>query len=240
MFCMMCGKELKDDARFCQYCGAKVKNPAGEEVTKEVVQEPVKNEIASEPVRTKTATAKKVIKRSGAGIQAAGAAAHHGQAAVRHAVNYKLLTIIAVAVTAIAMMIYVFWFQSGTPEDTIDKLEGALNEMNQTEVLECFDEQTQDLYSGSLSVAGSLAGIDLSGLGELANGLGGIMAGAGLSPEFDLSIQGIEYTSDDTCLVTVQMSVSYQGTSETETQQLPMKKEGREWLISMAAAANAY
>ena len=79
-----------------------------------------------------------------------------------------------------------------------------------------------------------LRNLFLAGQGDLASGLGGYMAAAGMTPEFELSVADVEYTGDDTCLVTVDMAVSYQGETETETQVFPMVKDGREWVISAA------
>ena len=62
--------------------------------------------------------------------------------------------LIAAALTAIAVILYFVFLKSGTPEDTIEKMEHALNNLDQEELLECFDNQIQGLYSGALSVGG--------------------------------------------------------------------------------------
>lgn len=61
------------------------------------------------------------------------------------------------------------------------------------------------------------------------------MAGAGLMPTFKLTVLDTSYSGSDTCMVTVNFSTSYGGETEQETVQLPMKKEGRKWLISLGA-----
>ena len=135
---------------------------------------------------------------------------------------------------AIAAMLYFMFFKSGTPEDTVQKMEDALNRLDQQELLECFDEQTQGLYSGMLGVGGDLLGFDLGALSDLASGLGGYMSAAGLTPQFDLTVVDVQYTGDDTCLVTIEFAVTYQGTSDLDTETLPMIKDGRDWVISAA------
>ena len=155
--------------------------------------------------------------------------------AARQAVNTKLLAVIAAVLIALAFMVYILFFQAKKPEDTIKKLEGALNEMNQTEVLECFDSQMQSLYSGALGIGGELTGIDLDSLSALSSGLGGIFSASGLTPKFQIVIQDIEYKSSDTCLVTAQMTITFEGEQESEIIELPMQKDGREWLISISA-----
>lgn len=174
------------------------------------------------------------------GMQMAGRAAGSGARAVREASKIKLLALIAAVLVAIAVMLYIFFFKAGTPEDTIAKMEDALNHLDQEELLECFDDQTQQLYAGALSVGGSLSGLDLDGLSDLASGLGGLMAGTGLTPRFTLDVVDVEYTDSDNCLVTVDFTVTFQGETQVETQQLPMTKDGRNWVVSMAAAQDIF
>ena len=163
------------------------------------------------------------------GVAGAGAKAAH------RAMSLKLLMLIAAALTAIAVILYFVFLKSGTPEDTIEKMEHALNNLDQEELLECFDNQIQGLYSGALSVGGELAGIDLGGLSDLASGLGGFMSAAGLTPEFDLEIVNIEYSDKNNCMAEVNFTMTFQGEIQTETQVLPMTKDGREWVISASA-----
>lgn len=179
------------------------------------------------------------VQMAGNGMQAAAGGAGIAAQAVRGAGKaaktalwLKLLPVIAAALVAIAAMLYFMFFKPGTPEDTIQKMEDALNKMDQQALLECFDEQSQGIYSGLLGVGGDLLGFDLGALSDLASGLGGYMSAAGLTPQFDLTVMDVEYTGDDTCIVTVDMAVTYQGTSDSGTEQLPMVKDGREWVIS--------
>lgn len=168
-------------------------------------------------------------------MQMAGGAMRGGARAAGEASKLKILGIIAAALIAIVMMLYFLFFKAGTPEDTVAKMEDALNHMDQAALLECFDGQTQQMYSGALGLAGSLSGLPLGDLSDLAAGLGGMMAGAGLTPKFALTVVDVEYSGTDNCLVTVNFSMSFQGETENETQMLPMTKDGRNWVISMAA-----
>ena len=160
------------------------------------------------------------------GAQMAGRAVQGAGKAAGSAIRLKLTLLIAAALIAIAVMLYLLFFKAGTPEDTVQKMEDALNRMDQQALLECFDEQSQGIYSGLLGVGGELS--------DLASGLGGYMSAAGLTPQFDLTVVDVEYTGDDTCLVTVDFAVTYQGTSDTDTQVLPMVKDGRDWVVSAA------
>lgn len=168
------------------------------------------------------------------GAQMAGRAVRGAGKAAGSAIRLKLTLLIAAALIAIAVMLYLLFFKAGTPEDTVQKMEDALNRMDQQALLECFDEQSQGIYSGLLGVGGELLNFDLGALSDLASGLGGYMSAAGLTPQFDLTVVDIEYTGDDTCLVTVDFAVTYQGTSDTDTQVLPMVKDGRDWVVSAA------
>ena len=168
------------------------------------------------------------------GAQMAGRAVRGAGKAAGSAIRLKLTLLIAAAAIAIAVMLYLLFFKAGTPEDTVQKMEDALNRMDQQALLECFDEQSQGIYSGLLGVGGELLNFDLGALSDLASGLGGYMSAAGLTPQFDLTVVDVEYTGDDTCLVTVDFAVTYQGTSDTDTQVLPMVKDGRDWVVSAA------
>lgn len=169
---------------------------------------------------------------SGAGM--AGQMARGAGKAAKTALWLKLLPLIAAALVAIAVMLYMMFFKVGKPEDTIQKMEDALNKLDQKALLECFDDQTQGLYSGMLGVGGDLIGFDLGAFSDLASGLGGYMSAAGLTPQFDLTVVDVEYTGDDTCIVTVDFAFTYQGESDTSTEVLPMVKDGREWVVSAA------
>lgn len=168
------------------------------------------------------------------GAQMAGRAVRGAGKAAGSAIRLKLTLLIAAALIAIAVMLYLLFFKAGTPEDTVQKMEDALNRMDQQALLECFDEQSQGIYSGLLGVGGELLNFDLGALSDLASGLGGYMSAAGLTPQFDLTVVDVEYTGDDTCLVTVDFAVTYQGTSDSDTQVLPMVKDGRDWVVSAA------
>ena len=168
------------------------------------------------------------------GAQMAGRAVRGAGKAAGSAIRLKLTLLIAAALIAIAVMLYLLFFKAGTPEDTVQKMEDALNRMDQQALLECFDEQSQGIYSGLLGVGGELLNFDLGALSDLASGLGGYMSAAGLTPQFDLTVVDVEYTGDDPCLVTVDFAVTYQGTSDTDTQVLPMVKDGRDWVVSAA------
>ncbi|MBS6194386.1 MAG: hypothetical protein KH828_02230 [Clostridiales bacterium] len=172
--------------------------------------------------------------------QMAGGAVRGGAKAAGEAAKIKVLALIAAVLVALAVMVYFLFFKAGTPEDTIAKMEDALNHLDQEALLECFDGQTQQLYSGALGLSEELSGLPLGDFSDFAAGLGGFMAGAGLTPEYTLSIVEVEYSDSENCMVTVDMSVDFQGETESETQMFPMTKDGRDWVISAAAMQDMF
>ena len=136
-------------------------------------------------------------------------------------------------------MLYVLFIKTGTPEDTIAKLEKALNNLDQNAVLECFDEQANSLYSGALGVGEALSDLPLGDLADLASGLSGFLSAAGLTPDISIDIENISYASDkESCVVYVELTMEYMGEKEKEEIALPMVLTGREWLISTSALEN--
>ena len=265
MFCVRCGNQIYPGQKFCPKCGYPVENhpdpPRKEMDFRENgtadTYSPYERETAGASPNGYAAQSSAVPPENygnyggnygdgygggpGSGYgNSYGRGYVHGVAgagakAVHRAMSLKLLMLIAAALTAIAVILYFVFLKSGTPEDTIEKMEHALNNLDQEELLECFDNQIQGLYSGALSVGGELAGIDLGGLSDLAGGLGGFMSAAGLTPEFDLEIVNIEYSDKNNCMAEVNFTMTFQGEIQTETQVLPMTKDGREWVISASA-----
>lgn len=234
MFCRKCGQPLPDDAVFCGNCGSRCVQPhiAGQ-------QEQYRSGTNGADYRNVQVEQQFYRQAGGAwgaakAMQGAGGAVQAAGKAAGSAVRTKMTIIIAAALVAIAVMLYILFFRAGKPEDTIQKMEDALNQLDTEELLECFDEQSQGIYTGMLGLGGDLLGVDLGALSDLASGLGGYMAAAGMTPRFNLTVTDVEYTGDDTCIVTVNMTVTYEGTTDSGTQDFPMVKDGREWVISAA------
>lgn len=228
MFCGKCGQPVEDGAVFCAHCGSRINQPGNMQQAAPYGRQQG-DPYGGQYCRQEPSYAGSSV-NNGMHIAAEGAGMVRGAAGP--AIRLKLLLVIAAVLTAVAVMLYLLFFKAGTPQDTIQKMEKALNELDQQELLECFDEQSQGIYTGLLGAGGDLLGVDLGSLSELAGGLGGYAAAAGLTPEFDLTIVNVEYTGDESCLVTVDFEVTYQGESQTDTEVLPMVKEGRSWVVS--------
>ena len=247
MFCHFCGKQIPDGDRFCQHCGSPVQQMNG--------GNPQQSYGAGQNVGNQSGTG------GSAGYGGAGQGnmgygnvgysvpgyhipeyrnssyGHPGGMgrAAHQAARTRLIAIGAAALCLIAVMVFVLFFRSDKPEDTVARMEKALNNMDMDALIDCFDEQTQDMYSGALGVGSQLTGADLGAWADLANGFGGFMAGAGLTPEYELEITDIQYEGSDTCAVYVNFYMSYQGEQSTEEIVLPMAKAGRKWAVSAAA-----
>ena len=182
-----------------------------------------------------------------AGNVAGGVARQAGNVAggvVRQAGRAKrnmLLALLVVGVFAILFLLYTVFLKTGTPEDTIAKLEKGMNNLDQEMVLECFDDQMNSLYSGSLGLLDSLSGLPISDLADVASGLGGLLSASGMSPTVSIDIEEIEYSADKkSCMAYVLIEMEYMGETQTEYMELPMVLDGREWLISMSDIYSFY
>ncbi len=246
MFCHNCGRQVPGGNRFCQYCGSPVQQMNGGNPQ----QNYSAGQNAGNPGGAGTSAGYGGAGQGNTGYNGAGGAPvykipEYGNLgygrpggmgrAVHQAARTRLIAIGAAALCLIAVMVFVLFFQSDKPEDTVARMEKALNNMDMDALIDCFDEQTQDMYSGALGVGSQLTGADLGAWADLANGFGGFMAGAGLTPEYELEITDMQYEGSDTCAVYVNFHMSYQGEQSTEEIVLPMAKVGRKWAVSAAA-----
>lgn len=219
IFCQFCGKQLPDTDSFCQYCG-----------------KPVEAQDMKQPGYVQQMN---YSQPQGYGYGNPGM----GSMPPKKKQPWWLVTVIGVIVVLAVAAVLIFGnFNSGRPEDTVQKMEDALNELNMDALMECCDEQTQSLISGSMGVGSELAGIDLESLSQLGSGLGGLMSGIGLTPEFELNVTEVEYSESDrnTCMVTIDFAMSYQGETESQTMTVPMIKEEGEWLLSLSNLDDFY
>ncbi|MDY3249525.1 MAG: zinc-ribbon domain-containing protein [Candidatus Choladocola sp.] len=215
MFCANCGKELRDGVRFCGYCGSPVDprnaKPSGS-TGRSRNSVPVPGERApldgwdwdpeDIPSGRQPAGRNHSKKKSGKGLK----------------ILFIVLGILAVMLL-VGLLLFFTVFRSGKPEDTIAKLEKAMNTADEQAILECFD-------LGVLSDYQNL-------LGSQDLGFANFLSSFGEMPEFDLEVIDVEKISSDQCSVTVQATITYSGTSETDTEKITMVKSGRKWLISM-------
>lgn len=233
MFCSHCGKQISNVSKFCGYCGHSTKVAHGSPSDQPYAQAARPQGCCppyehSRGYSSPTPGIPNISPGAGKGV------VH----TARKIGTYKILPVIAALICILIVLFYNQFLKAGKPEDTIADLEKALNNLDTEAMLECFDQQTQKLYSGSLALTGSFFDLDLEGISDLTTGLGGIMAGTGLTPKFTMNVSNIEYSNNNACMATVNMTVSYEGETESETVQLPMKKIDRKWVISMGALSD--
>lgn len=237
MRCNRCGNEVRNGAKYCRVCGNQVGVP-----TQPGQQQ---NPYQQNPYQQNTY--QQNHQQQGwppQGQYNPPSGPHRGHTQVNVVVPRKqrsvgklvaLLSVISALLIGLMILLYFLFLKTGTPEDTIEKLETAMNELDQTALLECFDSQMNDLYDGAMGLGSELFDTDLGALSDLASGLGGIMSAAGLTPTVDIQIIEIIYSSDTECMCVVNMTTSYMGETSTEEMSLPMALIDREWLISMSA-----
>lgn len=236
MFCRKCGQPLPDDAAFCARCGSRCIRPETSPQPENPINTQPGGQTAQGSYRPDGGAERmwNGMQMAAGGAGMAGSAVRGAGKAAGSALRLKLLAVIAAVLIGIAVMLYLLFFKAGTPEDTIQKMEDSLNQLDTDSFLECFDEQSQGIYSGTLGLGSDFLGVDLGSLMDLASGLGGYMAASGMMPQYELTVLDVEYTGEDTCIVTVDMTMTYQGTTENDTEQFPMVKDGRDWVISAA------
>lgn len=220
MFCNNCGSEVPFETGVCPYCGAPLMVPKS--------------------------------RKKGIGRVSTGSGAAHAAAAGGGMLKSLLIALaVAVAVT-ISVVVVVPKAIPPKPEDTVEKMETALNKMDIKGLLKCFDQQSQDLYGSMSDVTGkiidSALGFSLGNYTNLTSGLGGLVAGSGKAPKFDLTVNNVTYSDDKNCVVDVTCTVDFTGSiyedlgeesmgTQTEEFQLPMTYEDGSWKVSISAAS---
>lgn len=253
MYCEKCGNFVPDSAKFCVKCGALTGNDSTENMYASQKTENLPNQNMQAGMNQQQSPMQQGNYngqnfQNGSFVQNngypngvgnfAGSAGNVAAGVAKHAGNAKrnaLISLLVVGVFAILFLLYSVFLKTGTPEDTIAKLETGMNNMDQAMVMECFDEQINSMISGSMGILDSLTGLPIGDISEFASGLGGFMSAAGLTPKVTLVIENISYSPNKkSCIATVTMYMEYMGESEVETVELPMVLKDREWLISVS------
>lgn len=111
-----------------------------------------------------------------------------------------------------------------TPEETVKKMEEALNAWDTEMLMECFDDSMNSIYDS----------FPLGGLGDLAGGMRPFMKELGFEVHYDVKIDKVVYSEDgENCVVYLNIKTTFSGDSSTEQMELPMHLVGNKWLIGM-------
>lgn len=124
--------------------------------------------------------------------------------------------------------------KKATPQDTLEKLEEAMNKGDAEQLLDCYCSSFRKVLSGGGGLIGSLIGLDIDAAAELLAGLWG-MSGESLGGyEVQLDVLDVAYQDEENCLVTVNMTLTDEnGDAQTEEMEMPMVLEKREWKIKV-------
>ncbi len=140
MFCHNCGRQVPGGNRFCQYCGSPVQQMNGGNPQ----QNYSAGQNAGNPGGAGTSAGYGGAGQGNTGYNGAGGAPvykipEYGNLgygrpggmgrAVHQAARTRLIAIGAAALCLIAVMVFVLFFQSDKPEDTVARMEKALNNM---------------------------------------------------------------------------------------------------------------
>ena len=170
---------------------------------------------------------------------------------MRDAKIIALLGGILAALTAILILLYQVFLapaRIGTPEETLAKFEQACESYDVSGYLECFDSESQGIYSGLMEVAdmaGGALGIgSISGLMGTMEKLSPLMDAAGLMPKMDVQITVNNIVTEDEthCRVEAYMKIKEEYMGQTEVNEegtvvFPMVLEETEWKINVIGMA---
>jgi len=215
MFCKKCGCELDDDCMFCTKCGCKVTVYINADVdvnadisyNKEIntvvdttingsISNSAEVDVSSSNVKYTTVNNYNTTnhyERRGSGTGKAVAAALAVEKT--HSAGKRLISIILIITLLIsAASLYVTYFVSG-PEETVNKMVDAVNQMDINTAVDCFCPRVVGEYKAMLGVGNVMLGI--AGLPGDMNALSGIAPLLGAkydAPKFSCTINEVRYT----------------------------------------------
>lgn len=143
--------------------------------------------------------------------------------------SYLLIMVLVVA------MLFSGCTPKPNPEDTIYKLEAAMNEYDIQTALECFEPSVQKIYAGVLEVGSSFWGMDIGTVLDAAGGIADLFGVELLEdgmPTVDIEIVSQEEISDEEVKMSLDFTINYAGESETENMDVTLVLIKGEWYIS--------
>lgn len=121
------------------------------------------------------------------------------------------------------------------PEDTIHKMEDAINAYDMEALVECFEPSVQKIYAGVLEVGSSFLGMDVATLINAASGIAdlfGVELTEGGMPTVDIVINSQEELSDEEVKMNLTFTVNYAGETQSETMDVTLVLIKWKWYIS--------
>lgn len=159
MFCSKCGTQLPDDAMFCGECGAPTRNYRQQQAANAWQETPVQQPYAEQPDYGWNGQASAMPDDNAAAVKS------------KFSGGSKRGILMAAGILVIAVLaglLYVKVLKPGTPQDTVHRLEKAMEDLDVEEMIACFDEETRQAYEDSMSE-----------YGDMADGMTGLLGMAG-------------------------------------------------------------
>lgn len=219
MFCSKCGTQLPDDAMFCGECGAPTRNYRQQQAANAWQETPVQQPYAEQPDYGWNGQASVMPDDNTAAVKS------------KFSGGSKRGILMAAGILVIAVLaglLYVKVLKPGTPQDTVHRLEKAMEDLDAEEMIACFDEETRQAYEDGMSEYGDMA--------DGMTGLLGMAGGLGIGPEVTITVTDVDYDGEDACTVSADIALSFMGESQEDSMDLPMKKEGKKWVIDGTAS----
>lgn len=121
------------------------------------------------------------------------------------------------------------------PEDTIYKMEEAINAYDMEALVECFEPSVQKVYAGALEVGSSFLGMDVGTLVDAASGIADLFGVEIMEdglPTVDIVINSQEEISGEEVKMNLTFTVNYAGESESETMDVTLVLIKGKWYVS--------
>ncbi|WP_175562006.1 discoidin domain-containing protein [Anaerocolumna xylanovorans] len=134
-------------------------------------------------------------------------------------------------IIAVGAGAYYMYTNRSTPEKTISKFEKSFNELDVSEMIECFEPSAQALYKGTMALISGLSGMDANTILERALGYADIVIDE-KQPQINFVVLSVDYKSKNTAEVNVECSYYSDGRRESSTEIIDMVKVKGKWYIS--------
>ena len=208
MFCIHCGAQLPDNARFCHACGQAQGGPDQPPQQPQQVSQQPRQAFQPAPSAAPIQAPVQTITAAAQGAAAVAGAAKKGLSGAK-------LLLILLALAALAGGGYWWYENSRDPADgireTVMNFQEAYNTQDVYGMLDCFDPAYTAIYQGALSLVGDLAGFDLASAMDGLAGLAAVLPAEAMGvdyPYLDIQVTSIDLLSENSASVGMVFYVS--------------------------------
>lgn len=205
MFCSNCGKEISEMGKFCEHCGSAL----GEDE----IQRFDRKETILTQQRQNT------IKNTYQNI-----ADHQEKKSKKIFVLNSILVVLGLIV---AFLFYNIFMGTEKPENTIAKLEKALNELDIISLIDCFGEDAQEVFCECLGLDETVMEyLDMDTLAAMISEMENEEM-----YEFSMDVIDVDYSGRNDCIITVDTEIHYDGEKKSGEIEFPMEKQNGKWVL---------